>query len=364
MRRPLGFFLLAGFAAMLAALVVYSALKQREAQVRQATMQTVNIVVAAKDLSLGARIDPSEVELARWPRDSVPQGSFTDPASVVGSFVKGSFVKNEPIVAAKLFAGDKTAGVMPLLIPSGMRAMSVPVDEVSDIAGFVLPRAHVDVVVAIQSMAAGTQPFSKVVLQDVEVLAVAQEMEGPKDTPHVVKVVTLLVTPEQAEKLALASREGQLRLALRNYNDNKIVLTRGVDVRQMLGLYSTGLPTLTSQAVSPRHSTGMRRVKPLKTFKVEIMRDGKTDGSVSFIDQTRATRAIERGFEQTSAESGHEMRPSRLAALSHRAALGQPVPAGDGGARHAKTVSVGAPEAANPAPQAGFGPESRTIDIP
>ncbi len=363
MRRPLGFFLLAGFAAMLAALVVYSALKKREAEVRQATMQTVTIVVAAKDLGLGARIDPSEVELARWPRDSVPQGSFTDPASVVGSFVKGSFVKNEPIVAAKLFTGDKTAGVMPLLIPSGMRAMSVPVDEVSDIAGFVLPRAHVDVVVAIQNMAAGTQPFSKVVLQDVEVLAVAQEMEGPKDKPHVVKVVTLLVTPEQAEKLALASREGQLRLALRNYSDNKIVLTRGVDIRRMLGFYSPGLPTLTSQAMSSRHAIGMRRVKRLKTFKVEIMRDGTSDKSISFVDQANATGAVEQGFQQTSDESSLQTQPSRFAAVSHGTARDHSVRVADEAAPNAKTAA-GTRETANPQPEAGFGPTPKTIEIP
>ncbi len=364
MKRPLGFFLLAGFAAMFAALVVYSALKKREAEVRQAMVQTVNIVVASKDLPLGVKIDPSSVELARWPRDSVPAGSYTDPASVVGSFVKGAFVKNEPIVAAKLFVGEKTAGVMPLLIPPGMRAMSVPVDEVGDIAGFVMPRARVDILVAIQNVGNLTQPFSKVVLQDIEVLAVAQEMEGDKDKPKVVKVVTLLVTPEEAERLALASREGQLRLALRNYEDNKIVLTHGVDVRQMLGVFSPALPTLTSQAVSRRAM--LMRVKPLKTFQVEIMRDGKTSKSVSFIDQSAAANTIEKGFApplHTSAVSRrHRMHPLRFAA-AHRSSKGHVTRVADA-SRSGKPAQVSPKKTASPVSEAGYVPTPRTIDIP
>src|SRR5229473_7692161 len=267
MRRPMVFVLLAGLAAMLASVMVYSALKRREADVQRAMAHNVQVVVASMDLPLGSRIELGEVKMARWSADSVPEGSYTDPKQVIGSYVKNSVVANEPIVQAKLFTGDKTAGVMPLLIPFGMRAVSVPVDEVSDIAGFVLPHTRVDVLVAI-SAGEGAQgkEFSKVVLQNVEVLAVAQEVEQKKDEPTVVKVVTLLVSPQEAERLALASHAGSLRLAMRNYNDNKIVLTSGSDVAQMLRAYSLA-PDVPVMAVQPERRVAAappHRVKPVE----------------------------------------------------------------------------------------------------
>src|ERR1700720_3240933 len=274
MRRPMVFVLLAGLAAMLASVMVYSALKRREADVQRAMAHNVQVVVASMDLPLGSRIELGEVKMARWSADSVPEGSYTDPKQVIGSYVKNSLVANEPIVQAKLFTGDKTAGVMPLLIPFGMRAVSVPVDEVSDIAGFVLPHTRVDVLVATQGegSGAGDKAFSKVILQNVEVLAVAQEVEQKKDEPQIVKVVTLLVTPQESERLALASHSGTLRLAMRNYNDNKIVLTSGSDVAQMLRAYSLA-PDVPVMAVQPepRHvavAVPHRR----KAVEIEILR--------------------------------------------------------------------------------------------
>jgi pilus assembly protein CpaB len=211
MRRPAIFVLLAVVAASFAAVVVYSALKRREAQVQQAMAQSINIVVAAHDLPLGSRIEPGSVKSVRWSRDSLPPGAITDPGAVVGQYTKTGFIENEPIVTPRLFGGDKNAGVLPLLIPSGMRAMSVPVDEVSDIAGFVLPHTRVDVLV---SLSEGDKSLSRIVLQNVEVLAVAQDIEQVNDQPQTVHVVTVLVTPVQAERLTLASREGTLRLAM------------------------------------------------------------------------------------------------------------------------------------------------------
>ena len=119
--------------------------------------------------------------------------------------------------------GEKTSGVMPLLIPPGMRAMSMPVDEVADIAGFVEPHTRVDILVAVDRHRARPSDRSRAsCLQNIEVLAVAQEIQHVKDEPEVVKVVTLLVTPTDAEKLNLASHEGMLRLAMRNYSDAKL----------------------------------------------------------------------------------------------------------------------------------------------
>ena len=287
MRRPMVFVLLAGLAAMLASVMVYSALKRREAEVQQAMAHNVGVVVAAYDLPLGTKIELGEVKMARWSADSIPDGAYTDPKQVIGSYAKNSLVANEPVVRSKLFTGDKTAGVMPLLIPFGMRAVSVPVDEVSDVAGFVLPHTRVDVLVATQGGEGTEKAFSKVVLQNVEVLAVAQEVEQKKDEPTVVKVVTLLVTPQEAERLALASRSGTLRLAMRNYNDNKIVLTTGTDVAQMLRAYSL-TPDVPVMAVQPEPhhvAAAPRRARPVE---IEILRNGKSSESVSFVNEAAA----------------------------------------------------------------------------
>jgi pilus assembly protein CpaB len=296
MRRPLVFVLLAGLAAMLASVMVYSALKRREAEVQNAMSHNVEVVVAAYDLPLGTKIELGEVKLARWSADSLPNGAYTDPRQVIGSYVKNSLVANEPIVQAKLFTGDKTAGVMPLLIPFGMRAVSVPVDEVSDVAGFVLPHTRVDVLVA--TAGEGDKAFSKVILQNVEVLAVAQEVEQKKDEPEIVKVVTLLVTPQEAERLALASHSGTLRLAMRNYNDNKIVLTSGSDVAQMLRAYSLA-PDVPVMAVQPEPHHSIAVAHRPRAVEIEILRNGKSSESVSFVNEAAAD------FEGSSRSASH-----------------------------------------------------------
>ncbi len=282
MKRPVAFVVLAGVAALLASVLVYSALKKREAEVQAAKASTCQIVVAAHDLPLGAKIDATAVKMARWSLDSVPPGAMTDASAALNAFVKSSMVENEPLVSTKLFTGDKTAGVMPLLIPPGMRAVSVPVDEVSDIAGFVLPHARVDILAAMTpTNGNNNKTVAKIVLQNVEVLAVAQEIEGKKDEPELVKVVTLLVSPQDAEKLALASHEGSLRLAMRNYSDDKFVMTTGADLDTLLLGTRTTIPVMGQQPMA--HEAIAVHVRP--AVQIEIMRDGKTRQSVSFIRQ-------------------------------------------------------------------------------
>jgi pilus assembly protein CpaB len=327
MRRPIIFVLLAGFAALVAAMVVYSALKKREAEVQQAKLQSVDIVVAAHPLGIGTKLDATSVRTARWSRDSLPPGAFTDPSAVINKYTKNSFVENQPIVDSWLFSGDKNAGVLPLLIPTGMRALSVPVDEVSDIAGFVLPHAHVDVLVTVAS---GDKPLSKIVLQDVEVLAIAQDIEQVNDKPQVVHVVTMLVTPDQAERLTLASGQGGLRLALRNYDDKNVVASNGITVAQLLGAPPMAAPVAIDQHMvyAPRP-----RARP-KPVNVEVLRDGKSSESVSFV-------------HSGSGSGGESMQPAPPEAASPAAAPAADssgsdnfVPAGSG-------ASLGAPVTTN-----------------
>jgi pilus assembly protein CpaB len=370
MRRSMMFMMLAGVAALVAALVVYSALKKREREVQEAMAQSVNIVVAAHDLHIGSRLDPTAVKLARWSRDSVPPGAFTDTMAVVNKFVKTPFVENEPIVGDRLFTGAKTAGVMPLLIPGGMRAMSVPVDEVSDIAGFVLPGSHVDILVALQDQSTGGQSFSKIVLQNVEVLAVAQEIEESKDEPKVVKVVTVLVTPEEAERLALAGREGTLRLALRNYEDKKIVMTNGANVSALLS--GGNAPPIIEHQVVAHVPVAPRRPEAVK---VEILRDGKSSESVSFVHGRSAENTSSSESDQVSSASAS----FSVAAVENMIAAPEappavPAPTASKLAR-AGSVHTGHSASASAASEIGFataneanpfamGPNSKTIDVP
>jgi pilus assembly protein CpaB len=284
MKRPLILAVMAGFAATLAALVVYLALRQREAELRRALYNTVEIAVAVRPLPLGTRIEPGTLKMARWPRDLLPEGAVTDPQTVMNSVLNDSLLQNEPILTGKLYSGGKAGAVMPLLIPSGMRAMAVPVDEVADLAGFILPHVRVDVLVALSRPGEGNsqRSVSKVVLQNVEVLAVAQELEGTSSEPKIAKVVTLLVTPDDAERLALASREGTVRLAMRNYTDDKIVRTNGADIEAMLqdygGLAPAPIPIAQVQGLSAPRPRAL-----IAPVQVEIVRDGNKRELISFV---------------------------------------------------------------------------------
>ena len=365
MRRPIVFVLLAGLAAMLASVMVYSALKRREADVQRAMAHNVQVVVAAMDLPLGSRIEAGEVKLARWSADSIPDGAYTNPNDVVGSYVKNSLVANEPIVRTKLFTGDKTAGVMPLLIPFGMRAVSVPVDEVSDIAGFVLPHTRVDILVAMDSGAGAEKAFSKVVLQNVEVLAVAQEVEQKKDEPTVVKVVTLLVSPQESERLALASRAGSLRLAMRNYNDNKIVLTNGSDVAQMLRAYSLA-PDVPVMAAQPEHHNSVvPQPHRARAIEVEILRNGKSSESVSFVNEAAGESGHARKARRHGAESSADSDSASDAIADPSKAVAS-APA----ANHQDNTAAPAVGESNPSGESSSAtaapslPTPKTIDIP
>jgi pilus assembly protein CpaB len=353
---------------MVAALVVYSALKKREAEVQQALVKSVDIVVAAHDLTIGSKLDASSVKMVRWSRDSVPPGAFTDSASLMNQYTRTNFVQNEPIIADRLFSGEKNAGVLPLLIPNGMRAVSVPVDEVSDVAGFVLPHTRVDVLVALAGGGAGDKPFSKIVLQNVEVLAIAQDIEiQGNDKAVPVKVVTLLVTPEEAERLTLATREGTLRLAMRNYEDTKVVMTSGVDVAQMLRSYGgpqPSVPMMEPQHVGAVTAPGVR-VRPVQ---VEILRNGKSSENVSFIRSDGSVRRSPRsepGGGPSAADSSEKV---------SAATTGRSVAHGDGGAGVSAPVVTGGhsmaafegetPVLRTAGPESSSAPRPKTIDVP
>lgn len=189
------------------------------------------IAVAAADISLGQRLTPEMFKLAEWPADSVPKGAFTDPQKLGGRVLKSNLQMGEPVSEAKL-APSGTLGGLSALITEGKRAITVRVNDVIGVAGFALPGNYVDIIVSMQKDAAPgsamhEQSISKIVLERILVLAVAQEVNRDETKPKVVNAVTLEVTPEQAEKLDLARSVGSLSLALRNQVDPQSAATLG-----------------------------------------------------------------------------------------------------------------------------------------
>jgi pilus assembly protein CpaB len=189
------------------------------------------IVVAAADISLGQRLAPEMFKLADWPADSVPKGAFTDPQKLSGRVLRTNLLMGEPVSEVKL-APAGTLGGLSALITEGKRAITVRVNDVIGVAGFALPGNYVDIIVSTQKdlppgAEARQQNISKIVLERILVLAVAQEVNRDETKPKVVNAVTLEVTPEQAEKLDLARSVGTLSLALRNQVDPQSASTEG-----------------------------------------------------------------------------------------------------------------------------------------
>lgn len=196
------------------------------------------IAVAAVDISLGQRLTPEMFKLADWPAHSMPKGAFTDPQKLSGRVVKSNLVMGEPVSEAKL-APAGTLGGLSALITEGKRAITVRVNDVIGVAGFALPGNYVDIIVSMQKdVPPGSSTretnISKIVLERILVLAVAQEVNRDETKPKVVNAVTLEVTPEQAEKLDLARSVGTLSLALRNQVDPQSASTEGATKQTLL----------------------------------------------------------------------------------------------------------------------------------
>ncbi|MDT7604405.1 MAG: pilus assembly protein CpaB [Acidobacteriota bacterium] len=196
-----------------------------------------SVVVAKVSINPGEKIIAEKLESVQFPRGATPDGVFESPDKLVGRVAVVSIAAREPITDFKL-APEGSAGGLSSMIPEGYRAMTVKVDDVVGVNGFIMPGALVDVVVVINP-AENTQqdPISKIVLQNIKVLANGQNIDRPKSErePESVKAVTLQVTPEQAEKLALASTEGKLQLVMRNGVDQGDEQTEGINKRRLLG---------------------------------------------------------------------------------------------------------------------------------
>jgi pilus assembly protein CpaB len=192
--------------------MVYTTLRRTVATVKQANTQ---VVVAAVDLQVGAKLEDKDLNVIRLPGTDLPQGYYQNKADILGRGVVVPIAKGEFVLPNKLAAENAGAG-LPSLIPPGMRAVSVRVNEVVAVAGFVTPGTRVDVVLT--GNTPGVQDaLTTTVLENVEVLAAGQKLQrSAQGEPQSVPVITLLVSPEDAQKLIMASNEGRIQLSLRN----------------------------------------------------------------------------------------------------------------------------------------------------
>ena len=230
----------------------YNMMNTQPPPTTQTTFQPV--VVATADLTMGAEIKAEDLKVAQFPDKGAPEGAYSRIEEVVGRGVVVNIVRNEPILPAKLASKEAGSGLPPV-IPEGMRAVSVRVNDVIGVAGYVLPGTRVDVLATASPTQNTADMTTKVVLANVQVLTAGTRMEqDQKDgKPVQVTVVTMSVTPEQAERLALASTEGKIQLALRNPLDQSAPATPGMKPSVLLGFSKPVAPT---QSASPKAKPG------------------------------------------------------------------------------------------------------------
>src|SRR5262250_647038 len=185
---------------------------------------TQPLVVASVPLPLGARLDASNLKVIQWPANQQVAGMFSRVEECVNRAVITPLAANEPVLESKLAPKESGAGLA-ATIPEGMRAVSVAVNEVVGVAGFVTPGTMVDVLVTGRSLGGGTAgqgDITRTILENIRVLAAGQKVEQDREgKPQTVAVITLLVTPDEATQLTMGATDGKIQLALRNTIDTK-----------------------------------------------------------------------------------------------------------------------------------------------
>ena len=235
---------------------IWSYLQSKQQEVEKARVEMLELVAAAENIPLGSTIEQRQLKKVLWPRANVPPGTFTDPGPLVGRIVVSNIVMGEPLMEAKLASSGSGAGVMAYIIPEGHRAMAVAVNDVAGVAGFVLPNSTVDVIVT--ATAPRGERISKIVLENLRVLAVGQKMEEKEGKAVQVPTVTLSITPAEAEKLALASNVGTLQLLLRGAKDTAPASTRGASTANLLSGSGTVATVVRSGPVRVREAVPVR----------------------------------------------------------------------------------------------------------
>jgi len=274
--------------ALVASLITYSWL-QRNGRAQAQNQETMSVVVASYDLPWGTMLTADMVKLTPFLKQSLPEGYFPDATKVVNRTLIQPVKANEPIFETRLApVGTQGGGVAAVITPK-KRAMAVKVDKVVGVSGFIHPGNRVDVLVTLSQAGKITTPITKTVLENVLVLATGAEVEksGNREKPSQVDVITLEVTPEEGEKLALAASEGKLQLALRNSADTGDVVTKGTTFPVLIGSYAgRGQVSQEEQEPKPQKQVVKKQAAqptppPKPTVSVEVVKGG-TISSVNF----------------------------------------------------------------------------------
>ena len=222
------------------------------------------VAVAARDLPLGTQLKAEDVKMIEWPGDAVPLGFVSSADLVVGRGLITPVRANEVLLEGKLAAKGAGAGLA-ITIPEGMRAVSVRVDDVIGVAGFVLPGTRVDVMLTLPPKLDRKETVTQMILQNMPVLAAGQIVQqDAQGKPMTVSVLTLMVTPAEAELLVLAANEGKIQLALRNTMDDVEVKTVGANARRLLPGDRTGGRNGNGNAAVVRTRNGVPVVEAYK----------------------------------------------------------------------------------------------------
>ena len=211
--------------------------------------RTVPVVVATQDMTFGTRLEAEHIRLVEYPASALPRGFYSNPDSVLAQSTRVFLMEGEPILSSKL---SSVGGGLSLRIPEEMRAISLSVNEITGVTGFVLPGDRVDVLVTIDNVNGSNVSVTRTILQNIEVLASGAKTEPTKknNSQITVQTITLLVDPKGAEALALGLHQGEVHLVLRNPVDAEILAATPTDTRDVMNLKSS------APAPAPRRSSG------------------------------------------------------------------------------------------------------------
>ncbi len=230
--------ILALLSGLFASATVMKYVREQEDGTIKDEVEQITVVVAKEQIPAGTALLPEQIELASRPKDVLPQGYFNKLDDLKERVAQTTIYPGEVILQERLIIPG-TPGGLPAIIPEGHRAITLRVDDTSSVAGFIRPGHHVDILVTVDiDEEDKVETISKVILQNVKVLATGQEIEmnekkGEKK-PKVVPTVTVLVTLEQSESIALASNAGSIRLVLRSHTDKKEEHTKGVSLSNLI----------------------------------------------------------------------------------------------------------------------------------
>lgn len=292
-RRFLVILLSASLIGLLASVLVYRVVSQ---VVTARSGESVPIVVATANLGVANTVTSQQIKLVNWPKASVPPGAIQSLEEAEGRFVRSSIVAGEPLIDAKLapqLAGK--SGIMPMLIPEGQRGVTIRLDEAMRESGFVMPSSRVDVLVSMPKAPGSDEKIAKVILQDVTVLAAGQIVEMKDNKPVTNTTVTLALTPQQVERLAVAQSDGRLMLVQRNLRDTELVRTPGATPSSLLR-------DLAPAPAMPAAKAAVARSAPLplpviEKFSVAVIRGTKVSEQI-FIRQRSDSWTEQPGVKQ------------------------------------------------------------------